>query len=422
MLYYLNYDGFRCSVFESQVLTPLLHLKKQGRKVRLIDYEKKADLPGLESYRQRCALALGEPPLILPKSKRCNFIISARQIRQLASVLRQAAADSTIVLHGRGCFAGYMALKAREMLQHDPVRIKVITDFRGLVSAEYQLEWERHRLLRGPVAWVAQGVRRIEQYAAEHSDHLLCVSQPFRDYLVRHYPVLQTRISVIPACVDRRKFQFDPAARECLRAVYGLGRSFVVAYNGGAQRWQSPRLLMETFLKIRARIANAKLLLITNEPQRFEEYAAECGLQSADYLIFQVGHQAVAEYLSMADCALLVREPHPVNEVASPTKFAEYLSCNLPVVLSRGIGDTAAVLQTHPVGCFTDQLEKIPELSKGGRWEIFQSAVSRYYSWDAHGSRLNAVYESLLTAENTEEGWDIAYQPALRGIGNDRRL
>ena len=421
MLYYLNYDGFGCGVFESQVLTPLALLRQRGWRPRLIDYENALDPPSLDDYRRQCVQELGEPPIILRKSVRCNFIISARQVRRLASLLRRREpAGGTVLLHGRGCFAGYLALKAKQILAREGgLRVRVVTDLRGLVSEEYRLEWaDRGRLLRLAATWAAERTRRVEQYVAEHSDQLLCVSQRFREYLSRQYPTSRRRIAVIPTGIERRRLQFDPAARQRFRTIYGLSGSFVVVYCGGGQSWQSPRLMLETFGRIRARIPEAKLLLLTNEPLGFEEHAATCGLRPEDYLILRVEHRLVGEYLSMADCALLVREPHLVNEVASPTKFAEYLSCNLPVAVSPGIGDTAAVIRKYGVGCFTDELEQLRGLSSqsAALRANFQNAVDDLYSWEVHLDKLIAIYQRLL-AEAAKEG-ELADQPALRGVRN----
>jgi glycosyltransferase involved in cell wall biosynthesis len=58
----------------------------------------------------------------------------------------------------------------------------------------------------------------------------------------------------------------------------------------------------------------------------------------------------VPEYLAAGDLGLLLRDPHPVNRVASPVKFAEYLAAGLPVLVSPGVGDAAAIVERERVG------------------------------------------------------------------------
>jgi glycosyltransferase involved in cell wall biosynthesis len=67
-----------------------------------------------------------------------------------------------------------------------------------------------------------------------------------------------------------------------------------------------------------------------------------------------------------ADVGLLIRGDDLVNRVAAPTKFAEYLACGLPVVVSRGVGDTESVVRTYGVGYVIEGLsdESISEVAQ----------------------------------------------------------
>jgi hypothetical protein len=55
-------------------------------------------------------------------------------------------------------------------------------------------------------------------------------------------------------------------------------------------------------------------------------------------------------YLQACDYGLLIRETSVTNQVASPTKFAEYLQAGCKVVISPGIGDFSAFVQEHHCG------------------------------------------------------------------------
>ena len=67
--------------------------------------------------------------------------------------------------------------------------------------------------------------------------------------------------------------------------------------------------------------------------------------------------------LSAADFGLLLRENNIVNNVASPTKFAEYLMAGLPVIISNGIGDFSYFVRFKNVGiCIDSHIDKGIEL------------------------------------------------------------
>jgi hypothetical protein len=64
-------------------------------------------------------------------------------------------------------------------------------------------------------------------------------------------------------------------------------------------------------------------------------------------------HDEVRSVLEECDHGLLVRYPCVTNRVASPTKFAEYLSAGLPVIISEGVGDFSALVGQQDLGRVT---------------------------------------------------------------------
>ena len=399
MVYYLNYDGVGCNVFDSQILTPLMLMKGRGLKVHLINYEKHKDLANELNYQSKCAIKLGEPPSIIPKWSYCNFIMTPRYITSLCDILRTEPTGQGIVLHARGCFAGYIALKAKERMKKE-LNVKVITDFRGLISAEYRLNYkDKNFCYRILLNMVAHYVSKIEQYAAQRSDYLFCVSNKFKQYLCHNYQLATDKISVIPTSIDSNKFFFNESSRIRLRNEYGVNENFVVTYCGGGQKWQCPDLLFKTFIEVREQIQNAKFLLITNEKALFEQYAQKYHLPAAEYVIVNSTYQNVSDYLSMADCALLLRNPDPVNEVASPTKFAEYLSCNLPVIASRNVGDIVEIINRYQVGLLNEGLENFPEAMNHINRQNFGTVIRDLYSWDFNLGKMLNIYDNLFKSK-----------------------
>ena len=51
-----------------------------------------------------------------------------------------------------------------------------------------------------------------------------------------------------------------------------------------------------------------------------------------------------------ADMGILLRENHPLNEVAAPTKFAEYVMTGPLVLISDNIGDYSNFVKRNNLG------------------------------------------------------------------------
>ena len=56
----------------------------------------------------------------------------------------------------------------------------------------------------------------------------------------------------------------------------------------------------------------------------------------------------------MGDVGLLLRDDLPVNRVASPTKFAEYCLCGLPVLTTPYVGDFSEYVRQFSLGYQVD--------------------------------------------------------------------
>jgi glycosyltransferase involved in cell wall biosynthesis len=80
----------------------------------------------------------------------------------------------------------------------------------------------------------------------------------------------------------------------------------------------------------------------------------------------------VPAYLAASDVGFLLRQDNPVNHVASPVKFGEYLASGLAVVTSPKLGDVSRLVVERNLGLLVSP-EDIEESAK--LTERFLSAV-----------------------------------------------
>jgi len=111
---------------------------------------------------------------------------------------------------------------------------------------------------------------------------------------------------------------------------------------------------------------------------------------------------------------LLLRKSHPVNYVASPTKFGEYLAAGVPVIATEGIGDTSDLIKNENIGIiisptdeglnsgdsnlliqFTDDVKKNRSV-----WsDRCVTAVKKFLEWKNHGRMLANAYIECFEAK-----------------------
>ena len=111
-------------------------------------------------------------------------------------------------------------------------------------------------------------------------------------------------------------------------------------------------------------------------------------------------HHQVPDYLSAADYGLLLREENVTNGVASPVKFAEYLSCGLQILISANLGDFSGMVAEDSLGYVITELN-YTDISFGPVLE------SRKKELGHHGLRVFSKASSLVRQQ---------YQSALDGV------
>jgi hypothetical protein len=73
-------------------------------------------------------------------------------------------------------------------------------------------------------------------------------------------------------------------------------------------------------------------------------------------------------FLNAADFGLLFRDNVIMNNVASPSKFAEYMLCGLPTIISEGVGDYTEFCISKSVGIVVKE-------DQMNNWNLFDYSI-----------------------------------------------
>ncbi|HRB52290.1 MAG TPA: glycosyltransferase, partial [Bacteroidia bacterium] len=153
--------------------------------------------------------------------------------------------------------------------------------------------------------------------------------------------------------------------------------------------WQSFDLLQGFLQKIINQNENIKVLFLSEKDKNVDQLKTEFPDK-----IFQtfVKHSEVSEILKSCDIGILIREKSVTNQVASPTKFAEYLSAGLPVIISEGIGDYTSFVRQNNCGWVFDKTQlQLNRLDISERNRLLQLVID-HFTKNSH----NASYTNLI--------------------------
>jgi hypothetical protein len=293
--------------------------------------------------------------------------------------------------------------------------VRVIAELEGddLAEVDYRRSKTEHPTVRQRLLWSFERryYERAERQILSESDAVICVSARLRDVLVTRFalpPHRRDRLHVIPTLASREAFRFAEERRTRTRGELGLRDRFVVVYSGNLRgRWQVPERLVEAFTAIRQVRPTAFFLVLTRDEDRgyIQPLLDRAGV-AADARVLSSPHARIVDHLCAADVGLLLRERHPMNEVAAPGKFAEYVLCGLPIVMTEGIGDFSAAVRESELACV------LPDLAEGSDWRdrihrfcardvttgqraAFGAWAGERFAVEAHVPRLAALYRTV---------------------------
>jgi glycosyltransferase involved in cell wall biosynthesis len=348
---YVVSEGFPPTVFDSQVLDYLHMMEGQGIRFDLVVFER---LLGIFPNWRRNLWRLREVRAQLNGHVYFRFLITTFlewdfwvPQQQLYWVARPHDPKIRTVIHARTQTSAAIALRLKSRIPNT----KVVFDMRGDTPAEFMLGVEKsgRDSHSTAVRRKYEKLKSIERQAVRGSDAILCVSRVMRDKVIGEYLGASQRIHVIPTVASARKFYWEPQLRRAVRKELGIEDKLTFVFAGSIRAYQSIEVLLDFFRELQGKHPQLHLLLITPQCTEAEQFLDK-SLSPGTYTIRSSDHDKMVHWLNAADAGLLLRESNAVNQVAAPTKFAEYVMCGLPVVMTAGIGDFSELARKERLG------------------------------------------------------------------------
>ena len=191
-----------------------------------------------------------------------------------------------------------------------------------------------------------------EYRTLKEADTVFAVSNQLKRYLIRNYDVSKQRFFIYPCLSDAQKFYYNKEIRNNYRKQLGYtDEDMIILYAGGlANAYHGTSTFMEFINQIAKSKHNTKFLLLSRD--KIEEHVVyeRYPNLSNRILIKSAANSEMVNYYNAADLGLLLRENVPMNNVASPSKFAEYMLCGLPTIISEGVGDYSSLCVENHLG------------------------------------------------------------------------
>ena len=370
---YLTYADQPSGVYSSQVVDVCNFLNEShNAQIRLVSF---ISLHNFSHNRQKIKREMPSA-IVLPMLPRMtSFGFNTLMLFFVLLFLNQRSVIARNVLAAR------IALRLRSFL-----KLKVCFDGRGAIAAE----WNEYQVV--PLQEWKNSIHTWEKSVVLNVDFRIAVSEELVKYWNERYGYSENKHVVIP-CTLNTSFRPEILKQEEIENARKKMKfdadDIVLVYSGSTAGWQSFDLLQGFLQKIINKNKNIKVLFLSEKDKNVDQLKAEFPDK-----IFQtfVKHSEVSGILKSCDIGILIREKSVTNQVASPTKFAEYLSAGLPVIISEGIGDYTSFVKQNDCGWVLDESPlQMNRLNISERNRLLQ-LVNDHFTKKSH----NASYTNLI--------------------------
>lgn len=221
---------------------------------------------------------------------------------------------------------------------------EVIYDGRGAIASE----WTEYGVVKN--SYLLSGIKELEKNVISNSQKQIAVSHKLVKFWENEFGIYTKNSLIIPCTLNKVFEQLELSEYSIQKSRQALGikpNEVLMVYSGSVAGWQSFKLLYNFVKPILLQNSHIKLLFLSDLGSDILKLKNEFNDQ---VICKKVQPADVPYYLFAADYGLLIREESNTNLVASPVKFAEYLSCGLQVIISDKLGDYSEFVLNNNCG------------------------------------------------------------------------
>lgn len=230
--------------------------------------------------------------------------------------------------------------------------IVFIYDARGASKEEHEYNLTKQGFDNNKLKKLLSHIANVERNTVVYADRIFCVSNNLKYYLCSTYGADSNKFLIYPCLSDSNKFYYSEELRSLVRnKLCYTSSNHVYLYSGGLKnKYHLVRETLSFLNSVAEKDQDARFLFLSKDDYREDELLADYPFLRGKITVKSVPNEEVVNYLNAADFGLLFRDDVIMNNVASPSKFAEYILCGLPTIISNGVGDYSELCVKENIG------------------------------------------------------------------------
>jgi glycosyltransferase involved in cell wall biosynthesis len=384
---YLTYDGLSDPLGQSQVLPYLFGLSHSGNDITIVSFEKKENLKnqfiGLRKKLEEkkinwIILSYTKHPPVL------STVLDILKLRLTCSRLQKT--NNFQIVHCRSYITSFIGLYLKKRFG-----LKFIFDMRGFYADE-RVDgglWKQNKLI---YRIIYRFFKRREKAFFLSADWIVSLTHAAKRIISKNFPPIESRISVIPCCVDDGLFnpgKIDDQVLKDLKNKTGIqDYDFILGYLGGLGTWYLLDEMLDFYKRLSEVFTNARFMFVTTTPEKeIKSKATKKNILTENIIVIKAERNEVPLFISLFDISVFFILPSFSKIASSPTKQAEVMAMGIPVVCNTNIGDTEDVINQSGAGLLIEKfttseydkvIHRIPFLLKKSKGEIRTQGINMF--------------------------------------------
>lgn len=239
----------------------------------------------------------------------------------------------------------------------------------------------------------------VEHVVLQRAKCVFLVSEEMKTHYQKKYHVNLENKSFIMPCFN------ETGLNEAAFADNDEGKTVEFLYAGSLSKWQCFTETADLYSRIERKAkVPVKLLVFTKEKEAAENTVRQFGIRSFE--IDYVEPDELAQRIKNCRYGFVVREDTIINQVATPTKFSNYLSNGIIPVFSRCLKSFFRVSVEYGIGipCDIEDLDTaaqlvLSDMSNGRRKaelkEKCQKVFDDYYSSERYIEKIGCFLNEI---------------------------
>ncbi len=209
-------------------------------------------------------------------------------------------------------------------------------------------------------SWSYRLWKLIEYKLLQEANYIITTSEPFKKYVNLKLKTKNSKLKMIPNCVNTQRFKSDKTKREKIRTKYNLTNKFVLIHSGTFGTEKDIALTCRYFLKWKKLdesnpygIRNVHFVILCGTKEflpKIQKILMHEGIKKEDYTLINPLPSEVPDYLLLGDIGLHLESMAIATPYCIAIKDGEYLASGLPVICTTWLHGITPLIEKYQAG------------------------------------------------------------------------